>query len=61
MKDLAVQKVFLAMSVISAILTHIEIHEAITAIGRIFSFLSFLVILVANWERFSGQIKKWFK
>ena len=61
MKDTAVQYVFLMMSVFSGAITYLELNEALTIAGRAFSFLSFLVILIANWKRFRDQLKEWFK
>lgn len=61
MKDTAVQYLFLTMSVISGVVMHLELNEVLTIVGRIFSFLSFIVILIANWERFTGQLKTWIR
>lgn len=61
MKDQAVQYVFLSMSIISGVIMHLELNEVLTIVGRVFSLLSFLVILISNWERFTAQLKKWFK
>ena len=41
--------------------TKIEMETWTMLLPRICTVLSFVVILVSNWNRFKIQLKKWFK
>jgi len=53
----SVTAVCLAVTEIPAI----GLTEKLTIIARICAILSFIIILVSNWDKFTNQIKDWFK
>jgi hypothetical protein len=60
-KEAATQKLLFLMSISGGVLLHININEVVNFIATYISIISFIVILVSNWYKFSTQIKYWIR
>jgi len=60
-KDLTVQKLILLGGFCGGLLLHIDISDTVNFIARYISIISFVVILISNWFKFSKQVKYWIR
>lgn len=56
-KEAATQKILFLASLSGGVLLKIDINEFVNFIATYISIISFIVILVSNWHKFTTQIK----
>jgi hypothetical protein len=61
MKELTLAKLSIICLLIQTTIANVTFNESVDFLGDHISIVSFIIILVANWNKVKAQVKKWIK